>query len=317
LPTKDAEAWSGARTPLGPGITGDGALVMESSVGVGRELPNVAVTDIPPLPEAALYVLSIARKPAISADEVARALGSDQSIALRFLSIANSAYFATTHRITTLSHCVAWLGLDFVCSTLVALGIDRSAAAISLPQFDRMAFWEHNMGVAACAEMVASRIHNTVPGEAYLGGLCHDLGKLVLALTEGDVYGSCLLQAATSGRALYDIETDMTGLDHALVGASALREWKLSPELIYVVLNHHEDDAPSAQGKLLPVLMMAQGIVGSLSATAGSPARSRAEARIAVSMRRLRVDDELVEGVSRDLASSLDKVQSAVLAMTG
>ena len=70
---------------------------METDVGVGRELPNVAVTDIPPLPEAALYVLSIARKPAVSADEVARALGSDQSIALRFLSIANSAYFATTH----------------------------------------------------------------------------------------------------------------------------------------------------------------------------------------------------------------------------
>jgi two-component system, cell cycle response regulator len=290
---------------------------MEMDVGVGRELPNLAVTDIPPLPEAALHVLSVARKPAVSADEVARALGSDQSIALRFLSIANSAYFATTHRITTLSHCVAWLGLDFVSSTLVALGIDRSATAINLPEFDRLAFWQHSMGVAACCEMVATRTRTSVPGEAYLVGLCHDLGKMVLALTQADKYGACLLRAQLSGQSLYEIETETIGLDHALVGASALREWKLSPELIFVVLNHHEDDDITSQGKLLPVLMLAQGICGLVTAPADSPAALRAEARVQMAARRLRVDDELVLAVRADLEGALSEVQSAVLALTG
>lgn len=290
---------------------------MEASLASGRELPPVAVTDLPALPEAALYVLSVARKPDVSAEEVARALGSDQSIALRFLSIANSAYFATTHRITTLAHCVAWLGLDFVSSTLVALGIDRAAAQLSLPGFDRLAFWQHSMGVGACCEMIAGRVRNAVPGEAYLVGLCHDLGKLVLALTRPSAYASCLAEARRSHQPLYGLETRRLGLDHALVGAGALREWKLNPELIYGVLNHHEEHYTLPQGRLIPVLHLAQGIFGSLEAPADEAAVAANAHRREFGRRALQLDEDLVAGVTEDLRVTLDKLQSAVLAMTG
>jgi HD-like signal output (HDOD) protein len=165
--------------------------------------------------------------------------------------------------------------------------------------------------------MIANRLSNTVPGEAYLVGLCHDLGKLIMALTEGDVYGSCLMQASMTGRSLYDIETETLGADHALVGAGALREWKLNPELIYVVLNHHEEDAVSPQGRALPVLTLAQGVVGAIGAELESPQGIRAAQRRQTGMRRLRVDDEFVDSVAANLVSSLDDLQSAVLAMTG
>jgi HD-like signal output (HDOD) protein len=277
----------------------------------------LAVTDIPPLPEAALYVLSIVRKPHVSAAEVAQALGSDESIALRLLAIANSAYFATSHRITTLSHCVAWLGLEFVGSTLVALGVDRLASGAGLPRRDRLAFWQHNMAVAACCELITSRLPDTAPGEAYLVGLCHDLGKLVLALTEGEAYAKCLSLAASTGRGLYEIETETLGIDHALVGASAMREWKLSPDLVYMALNHHEAEPADAQSKLLPVLMLAQGVCGTFVAEAGSLAAAEAETRRQTAMRVLCLGEATVAEVTRDLESSLAELQSVVMAMAG
>lgn len=290
---------------------------MEITLAPGRELPSVAVTDILPLPQAALYVMSVARQPAVSADEVAQALGSDQSIALRFLSIANSAYFATTHRIATLQHCVAWLGLDFVCSTLVALGIDRVAADHPLPGFDRMAFWEHNLGVAGCSEMITSRLRLAVPGEAYLVGLCHDLGKLVMAISMGRDYRICLERSATAGLPLYELETDVLGLDHALVGASALREWKLSPEAVHLTLNHHEPFVPGSHGKLFSVLLLAQGMTGELLTNPDSPLGQQARARKIHAMRQLSLDEEFVSGLTADVEGNLAKVQSAVKAMTG
>ena len=85
-------------------------------------------------------------KPTVSASEVAEALGTDPSIALRFLSIANSAFFSANQRITTLSHCVAWLGLEFVKATLVSLSIGSDGGGIESPYLTRTTLWQHNMG---------------------------------------------------------------------------------------------------------------------------------------------------------------------------
>lgn len=288
---------------------------METYLDAGREFPSLAVTEIPPLPEAALYVLSVARKPGASAEEVARALGSDESIALRLLAIANSAYFATTQRITTLPHCVAWLGLDFVSSALVALGVDRLAAGAAA--VDRRAFWRHNMAVATCCELVASRLPGLAPGEAYLAGLCHDLGKLVLAITEGEAYARCLARAARTGATLFDVETDTLGLDHALVGASAMREWNQSPELTFAVLNHHKDDVGGANSKLISVLNFAQGVCGAMLAEPGTVAAALAGARRLAGMRRLHLDEDTAANIARDAEDALGKVEAAVLSLTG
>ncbi|NPV48500.1 MAG: HDOD domain-containing protein [Armatimonadetes bacterium] len=288
---------------------------MEAYAYGGREFPSLPVTDIPPLPEAALYALSVARRPGVSAGEVARALGSDEGIALRLLAIANSAYFATTQRITTLPHCVAWLGLDFVSSALVALGLDRLATDTA--SLDRRAFWQHNMAVATCCELLARRVSDLAPGEAYLVGLCHDLGKLVLAVTDGEAYGRCVDRAARTGASLFDVETETLGLDHALVGASAMREWNQSPELVFVVLNHHEEDIMRPDNKLLDVLMFAQGVCGTMLEDPGSPAAQLAEARRTAAMRHLHLDEESAAQVARETEESLEKLQSAVLCLAG
>lgn len=288
---------------------------MEAYSHAGRALPSVPVTDIPPLPEAALYALSVARKPGVSADEVARALGSDESIALRLLAIANSAYFATTQRITTLPHCVAWLGLDFVSSALMALGLDRLAA--DTVALDRRTFWQHNMIVGTCCELLARRLPDLTPGEAYLVGLCHDLGKLVLAVNDAEAYARCVARAARTGASLFDVETEALGLDHALVGASAMREWNQSPELTFVVLNHHEDEGARPNNKLLYVLMFAQGVYGAMMEEPGSPGAQLAETRQRTAMRYLRLDEESAAQVARETEEALTKLQSAVLSLAG
>ena len=289
-------------------------MASEAAVNGGRQLPTVALADIPPLPEAALHILAVARKANVSAGEVAEALGLDQSIALRFLSIANSSYFAPRQRITTLSHCVAWLGLEFVCSTLVTLGMDRMSSQVATVYLDRMAFWQHNLGTATCCELIARRLSHDQPGEAHVAGLTHDIGKQVLLLRRKYEYDECLGRAGLLGVPLYEMEEEMLGLDHAMAGALALREWKFNPELVHVVLNHHDQEYGMVQGRLMAVLRMAHHVCRAIGyGSSGDPAPSSLEA---ASVERLHVDEEFVAEISRDLESTLKELDSTILTVS-
>jgi putative nucleotidyltransferase with HDIG domain len=282
---------------------------METPVGMGRELPSVNVTAIPPLPAAALHILSVARKSTVSAAEVAEALGTDPSIALRFLSIANSAFFSANQRITTLSHCVAWLGLEFVKATLVSLTIGDDGGGVESPYLTRTTLWQHNMGVAACCEMICNRIRGWQPGEAYTTGLTHDVGKQILLQTHGDEYRECLARAATENEELFLLEDEVLGFDHALVGALALREWKLGPELVHVVLNHHEAQLATEHGKMIAVLQLAHEICRQIGYGNGPDAALRLDG---AARERLHLDDETVDGIVSELAESVESLDTII-----
>ena len=287
---------------------------IEEPYGGGRQLPTVSLTDIPALPEAALYVLTVARKPNVSAEAVAQALGTDQSIALRFLSLANSSFFSPSQRITTLSHCVAWLGLEFVCSTLVILGMDKMSSGVESLYFDRTAYWQHNLGTAACCEMIARRLRHEQPEEAYVVGLTHDIGKQVLLLTWREEYDECLEWAARMRLPLYQVEDERLGLDHAMAGALALREWKFNPELVHIVLNHHELEYGNIQGRLMATVRLAHHICETLGyGSFRDLAVSRPET---TAMERLRVDEMFVSEVTCDLENSLEALDAIILAVS-
>lgn len=285
---------------------------MSQSAGFGRELPTVSVTEIPPLPEAALHILSVVRDPSASAARVAAAIGRDPSIALRFLSIANSAYYATSHRINTLQQCVACLGLEFVKATLITLGIGGDGQCESA-YLDKTLMWQHNMGVATACEMICNRISGWQPGEAYTTGLTHDIGKQILLLTHYEDYERVLARAAVEETALYALENDELGLDHALVGALALREWKLSPEVVHVVLNHHDTEMRTEHAKLIAVLQLAHelcvaigyGVPPHAITLAGDGAQDR-----------LGLSDAVMESITEDLRLATEDLDGIITAIS-
>lgn len=279
----------------------------------GRELPRISVTRIPPLPQATLHILSVARKPNVSAAEVAKALGTDPSIALRFLSIANSAVFSGTTRISTLPHCVAWLGLEFVKGTVVTLGVGGVGLNKANPYLNPTLAWRHNMSVAACCEMICNHVTGWQPGEAYTTGLTHDVGKQIMLLTRRDQYERCLARAADEQRDLYLVENQVIGMDHALVGALALREWKLSPELVQVVLKHHEANLDAEHGKMVAVLQLAHQIcqrVGYGTLRGARPNTSR------LPQDRLGLDSAVIDGIVGDLKQHTKSFDDIIKAVT-
>jgi putative nucleotidyltransferase with HDIG domain len=199
--------------------------------------------------------------------------------------------------------------LEFVKGTLVSLSLGGDGHLADSPYLDRTTLWQHNMGVAACSEMICNRIRGWAPGEAYTTGLTHDVGKQILLLTQHDQYEQCLAQAASEQRSLYQVEDETLGIDHALVGAQALREWKLSLELVHTVLNHHETELGTQQGKMIAVLQLAHDICfrigyGTMETV---PPNLDGKAR-----ERLGLDQETVSAITDDLEQSVESLDAMI-----
>jgi putative nucleotidyltransferase with HDIG domain len=122
------------------------------------------------------------------------------------------------------------------------------------------ALWQHSVSTAAAAHRIAVAEHmdKDVVTAAFLAGMLHDIGKLVLAMGLPEQYGKVLKQAAT-GRPgeLQQIEMLELRASHTDVGAYLVGLWGL-PNTIAEAVAYHEDPSQArSQGFGLPAIVHA------------------------------------------------------------
>jgi HD-like signal output (HDOD) protein len=100
-------------------------------------------------------------------------------------------------------------------------------------------FWRHSLRVACTCHTLAARFAEGVPGEQFVAGLLHDIGKLLLLQDIPVDYRELLLQA-DHGSSLVAAEQILLGFDHAEAGGRLLSEWQLPALLVEAVSSHHK-----------------------------------------------------------------------------
>lgn len=145
---------------------------------------------LPPLPSVAHDVLSRLNDEFVDGNEVADVVGRDPGIAARLIGLANSAYFGLSKPVGSMREVVTRvLGVDTVRSLAIALAARQTFDASLCPAFDTKHYWVHSLLTAESVKKVANRDTEASSDErelAYVAGLCHNLGLMVLACIEPD-----------------------------------------------------------------------------------------------------------------------------------
>ncbi|HLK36586.1 MAG TPA: HDOD domain-containing protein [Polyangiaceae bacterium] len=213
-----------------------GALVERLTEFVRQRITQGTLV-LPPMPVAAFDCLELLRQPDFSMREAARVIEQDPSLAARVLSVSNSAVFGRREKARNIVQAATRLGgnnLRVVLFDAVAVPIFESNDA-RLRQTCNV-LWQHARAVAAGARLAALVASAGDPGEAYLGGLLHDIGKPVVA--------ALLIQAerrlAGSGGDFW-LEPEnwlqVVGNAHRPVGVSLAQRWKLPESVIHAIGN--------------------------------------------------------------------------------
>ena len=187
---------------------------------------------IPMLPDQAQRVLQTVADPDVTIAKLAAVVTKDPVLATRVLGMANSALYGAMAPLRSVSDAVVRLGTRTVRNVVVTVSMQSQFKSPEVYGQEGGRFMEHAVGTAYVAHLIAERLRSDVE-EAFLCGLLHDIGKLVILKTAHQhqkrsqaVIHSDELHAALSRY-------------HALCGSLALGFWNVPDEVREVVRCHH------------------------------------------------------------------------------
>jgi putative nucleotidyltransferase with HDIG domain len=197
------------------------------------------------------FVVETLRKlndPASNATDVAASLSRDEGLVLRTLKLANSATYGMPRNIADVSEAIALLGYknisNIVLSATVYSVMDKGLTGYAL---DRGEMWRHSLTTAYTARHIAGMTRKAPPEEAYVGGLLHDIGKVVLNDYVRFGYGVIVKLVEEEHIPFTEAEYKVLGFDHSEVGALLVERWELPGAYHYSTLYHHRPNELSAE----------------------------------------------------------------------
>ncbi len=214
----------------------------------------VESTPIPPLPQVLLQLLQAVEDDNASLSSLSTLISRDAVLSARILAASNSAAFWRGKKILRIGDCVNVLGTRIVRSMATCLAVQHAFDPLSRGlKVDLADFWRHSLLVAETARILAVESRTSLAEEAYLAGLLHDLGELMLLVGMPDYAG--LLSICSDEANLADLENEVMGTDHAAVGAWLVDQWKLDSLMADAILFHHRSESEIAAADPLSQLL--------------------------------------------------------------
>ncbi len=212
----------------------------------------MSTRDLPAMPQVASKVLELSSDPNTSAQQLQQVISDDQAMTARILKIANSAMYSCSRKIKTLTEAIVMLGFNSIRS-LVVTSAARNLynTRTSRSGLKERLLWEHSIGTGFACRLMAQKNAPALVEEAFLAGLMHDIGKLVLNIKIPEKFDEIVQMVYNENRPFHATELENFGFSHAEVGALLVHKWKLSPTLEDVIRNHHNPEAISPENPLL------------------------------------------------------------------
>lgn len=202
-----------------------------------------SVNRLPTLPIIYTKLTNLLQSPNATAKMISDVISEDQAIAVRVLNLVNSAFYSLPQKIGNLKHAIVILGLNQIRNlVLVTSTIKMFKELKSGSSFDMKKFWEHSIGCAVAARVLAETAYLKSPDDVFTGGLLHDIGKLVHAIYLKEDFAAVVDDVRESGSAMIDVEQKIFGCDHTYTGMELAVKWNLSQGTVDMIRHHHLSD---------------------------------------------------------------------------
>lgn len=231
------------------------------------------VRALPIFPQALTEVMLALEHGDVPARRSIELIEHDQALAASTLRLANSAFYGVPGRVCSIGDAVRVLGLRTVAGVLTAATLHDALRVDHCPEFDFEVYWRHAMASAVIARDLAHLAHLDTD-EAFLAGLMHDVGVLVLAAYEPTRATAVLVLARERQLAIEQAESQLLGVAHPLVGGLVTRRWRFPALIVEAIEQHHEPLRVGQPGAItLPQLIQATEAMAHALVAPGEPAR--------------------------------------------
>ncbi|MFN7992491.1 MAG: response regulator [Bryobacteraceae bacterium] len=200
------------------------------------------VHKLPSVPALYVQLVNAIQSPDSSAAEIGRLIKQDVGMTAKVLQLVNSAFFGVRRQIADPAEAVIYLGAETLRELVLVASVFSSFRPKPARNFSIEAQHSHSLAVGSLARNIAKSLGLAKADidYAYVGGLLHAVGKLVLACEQPVKYEAVLKRAAEAQIPERFAELEIFGTTHAEVGAYLLWLWNIPDPITEVVLRHHE-----------------------------------------------------------------------------
>lgn len=189
--------------------------------------------NMPMLPKVVQEVMQLLATDDVDIKPLADKINHDQVLTARVLRMSNSAYFGFSRKIGTIEEAVSLIGLAKLETLVVASGVTSAFTAV--PGLDLKRFWQHSLVTASIARELAKEF-GFDQDVAYISGLMHTIGQLPIHMVFPKAGAD--IEAICKGRSVlerHEVEHDMLGINHNIVGEKLAKHWNFPEEISHVI----------------------------------------------------------------------------------
>ena len=174
--------------------------------------------------------------------EIAQVIGQDPALTIRVLRLANNAFYGLSRRVDDLQRAVTVIGPVQVRDITLASAVAHKFAGIPNELMSMEVFWRHSLYCGLIARMLAEEILPRQTEAVFIGGLLHDIGRLLVFNRLPEEAHRAFLLMIEHGGAMrpQEAEREILGFDHAQVGGALAEGWHLPPLFTECIRHHHE-----------------------------------------------------------------------------
>jgi putative nucleotidyltransferase with HDIG domain len=175
----------------------------------------------------------------ITANQLGNVIERDQVLTSKLLKMVNSSFYGFPQRISTVANAIVLLGINVIKTLIVTSSI------FEMMQSSDVGLWEHSLGCATIASLIAKKKGLKNPEEVSTAALLHDLGKVVVRAELPSEYDALLALVEQKGISIREAEEELLGVSHSEIGGWLVHQWNLPDRLVLPITWHHRpEEAP-------------------------------------------------------------------------
>jgi len=197
------------------------------------------IQNLPVLPQVAMKVTERMQSPTATVQEVSELIRSDVGLTSKILRLANSSYYSIPGGVSDVAKALQYLGFNTIAQIVLTTSVFGSFKTGGLREFPLSQFWAHSFAVGLLAEITARNLQFKNPSDAFIGGLMHDMGKLILLELAPDELSRIVRHAEERKISYLKAEEELEVPNHIQLGMELGRHWHLPSPVISAIQFHH------------------------------------------------------------------------------
>ncbi len=179
------------------------------------------------------------QSPTATLSEIAELIKADVGLSTKVLRLANSSYYSIPGGVSEVSKALQFLGFTTIAQIVLTSSVVGSFKNPGISDFPLASFWLHSFAVGQLAEITARAIQLKSPSDAFVGGLIHDVGKLILLEIAPDQMQKVVRIAREKKISFHSAELEAGVPSHITLGIELARHWNLPEPIRQAIENHH------------------------------------------------------------------------------